>query len=151
MIKKVDFGKLPAWIQSMVSHVADCYELSSMAGTAYRVLHTEDGWQMWFYPALTELVGGDHDGEQVSPAQWHVELSDILALFKKPTAQWCHVSDDIPEISIAGRVKAGGTLWLHLLQHAPKDEEAESTLDVNRGSHREKESPGPKDHESTER
>lgn len=141
MAEKVDESKLPKWVLKAIAAVAECYETSGMAGTAYRILETEDGWQLWMHPALTEMVGGPHDGEQLMPGHWTIELSDVLALFKKPHAMVCHFTDDIPEISIEGNLKGGGRLWLHLLDSPPENDEAETTFDVNRGSFGDKPEP----------
>lgn len=134
MVEKVDESKLPAWIKTVIAEVAGCFDETSV----YRILDGENGWELWFYPAIVEIVGGAHDGAATTPAHWTVEVSEIVELFVKPHVMWCHFANEIPEISIEGMVKNGDDLWLHLLQEPPDDEEARLTFNVYDGSFGEK-------------
>jgi hypothetical protein len=108
----------------------ECHSPSLNIGFQYR--KPEDGddcWEVWAYPAVQEMVGGEHDGETV----WSGFNFDLLRLIENIEAVTISLSTRMeshpPEISCEGKFR-GKPIWLHLCLEPPEEAEATEVLDV---------------------
>lgn len=129
-----DREHLPHWLKEVCETACAAFDLGAPGHIGWRTVEEDKSWEAWVYPTRTELVGGRNDGEEVTSGHRSVDLSEILEGFDEPPhVEWCHYTDQIPEVSIEGKVE-GHDLWLHILEEAPEDVEPTMRFDVNTGT-----------------
>jgi hypothetical protein len=122
------------WLEALQEKVADCWQWHSLA-LQIRFRYTEpdqadDFWEVWAYPAVQEIVGGEEDGETV----WSGFDFDVLQFMTDfepeavviSTRQQAHPS----ELTFEGKFR-GQYVFLHLCLEPPEDAEATEILDLN--------------------
>src|SRR5436309_1648565 len=66
------------WIDQLMEAVAGCWEWHALAlhiGFQYREPEdADDCWEVWAYPAVQEIVGGQHDGD-TGWSGFHIDLT----------------------------------------------------------------------------
>ena len=125
----------PAWMEKLIDSVSGCMEAHNVMGPFGYRWGEEDGfWEIIVYPTPIELVGGDADGEIVSPG-FSLDIKELWSNFDEVTDTSWQAYDfgvhdfDGPHISIEG-VYQGHQIWLRIMSEAPEDEEPGMQLDV---------------------
>jgi hypothetical protein len=121
------------WLEALQEKVATCWEWHSLA-LQIHFRYTEpdrddDSWEVWAYPAVQEIVGGQEDGETV----WSGFDFDVLEFLDEfepeavgvSTRQHVHPS----ELTFEGKFRGKG-VFLHLCLEPPEDAEATEILDL---------------------
>jgi hypothetical protein len=123
-------------MESLVDKVSECMEPHNVMGPlGYRWQEEDQFWTISVYPLPVELVGGDVDGEIVSPG-FSLDLQELMSAFKElEDFHWCaHAFSpydlDGPHISFEGMYQ-GHHIYLEILSDAPEDEEPGLELDIS--------------------
>jgi hypothetical protein len=121
------------WLRSLLTAISDCWEchaLSLHVGFQYRRPEDKDDcWEVWAYPAVQEIVGGENDGETVWSG-FNFDLSQLLE-----TLQTEHIGISTrmhphpPEVTLEGGFQ-GKAVLLHLCLEPPEDAETTEILDL---------------------
>ena len=121
------------WLGKLLETVSECWEWHALAlhiGVQYREPNDEDSdWEVWVYPALQEILGGEHDGE----TGWCGFNLNLAGLLEEFPAEHVNVStrteNDPPEIVLEGTFE-GKELVLHVCLEPPKDAEPTEIIDL---------------------
>jgi hypothetical protein len=122
------------WIEQLMEAVSGCWEWHALAlhiGIQYRGPEDEnDCWEVWVYPAMQEIVGGENDGE----TGWSGFNFDLSGLLKKIEANSLDLSSgmaDPAEVVVDGEF-LGQPVLLHVCLEPPDDVEATEIINVTR-------------------
>jgi hypothetical protein len=122
-----------AWLRQLLEAVSECWEWHTLAlhiGVQYHEPDdADDGWEVWVYPAVQEILGGKNDGE----TGWCGFNFDLASLLEEFPAE--HVSaitrmeDDPPQIVVEGKFREKA-LVLHVCLEPPEDVEPTEIIDL---------------------
>jgi hypothetical protein len=115
--------------------VSDGWEWQGLAlqmGFQYRKPQAPDeGWEVWVYPAVQEIVGGKLDGE----TGWSGFNLDVSALLEQFEAGQVNLHAPVgatpPELLVEG-IFRGREVFLHVCLRPPGDVEATEIIDLTR-------------------
>jgi hypothetical protein len=121
------------WMNRLMEAISGCWEWHALAlhvGFQYRKPQGEDDcWEVWAFPAVQEIVGGQHDGER-GWSGFNFDLSRFLGQFE---AEHISVSTARPhdpaEVTLEGRFR-GKAVVLHLCFQPPEDAEPTEVIDL---------------------
>src|SRR6516225_10161245 len=123
-----------SWVEQLMEAVSGCWEWHSPAlhiGFQYRGPEDEDDcWEVWVYPAMQEIVGGEDDGE----TGWSGFNFDLSGLLKEIEANALDLSsgmDDPAEIVVDGKF-LGQPVLLHVCLEPPDDVDATEIINLTR-------------------
>jgi hypothetical protein len=122
------------WLEQLQEKVAGCWEWHSPAlQISFRYTEPDqddDFWEVWFYPALQEIVGGKEDGETV----WSGFNFDVLEFLKDFEAEALDIgtcqSSRPSELTFEGKFR-GQYVFLHLCLEPPDDAEPTEIVDLS--------------------
>ena|SRR6267378_1139137 len=121
------------WLRNLLEVISACWEchaLSLHVGFQYRKPEDKDDcWEVWAYPAIQEIVGGENDGETV----WSGFNFNLSQLLEELEADNLGISTRMhthpPEVTLEGQFR-GKAIFLHLCLEPPEDAEATEILDL---------------------
>lgn len=121
------------WLDAIQEKIASCWECQSASlrfGFEYvKPGSKDDCWEIWAYPAVQEIVGGEADGETV----WSCFNFDILQFLTdfEPVAISIstHVDVDPSELTFEGKFLKK-EVFVHICLEPPDDAEATEIIDV---------------------
>jgi len=122
------------WIEELLETIANCWEWHSPAlqiGFRYAQPDQDDNYlEVWAYPAVQEIVGGEDDGETVWSG-FNFDVLEFLNDFEPEavsisTRQHVHPS----EMTFEGKFRGQG-VFLHLCLEPPEDAEATEIVDLS--------------------
>jgi hypothetical protein len=121
------------WLRQFIETVSACWEWHALAlhiGIQYREPEEkDDGWEVWVYPAVQEILGGKHDGE----TGWCGFNFDLSALSEE--LEDAHISlnarvgQEPSEALVEGKFR-GQEVFLHLCLEPPEGVEATEIIDL---------------------
>jgi hypothetical protein len=122
------------WLNELQQKVADCWECHSPAlRIGFRYIkpdQSDDFWEVWAYPAVQEVVGGQEDGETV----WSGFNFDVLVFLNdfEPEAVDLGTRQHVhrPEQTFEGTFRGKG-VFLHLCLEPPEDAEVTEIVDLS--------------------
>src|SRR5262249_22820096 len=89
----------------------------------------DDGWEVWVYPAVQEILGGKHDGE----TGWSGFNFDVSALSSTFEAEQINLSASVgqtpPEVLVEGQFR-GQEVCLHICLEPPEGVTATEIIDL---------------------
>ena len=121
------------WLRNVLAVVSNCWEchaLSLHVEFQYRKPEDKDDcWEVWAYPSVQEIVGGENDGETVWSG-FNFDLSQLLGALKADNLSISTRMDTHPpEVTMEGKFQ-GKALLLHLCLEPTEDAEANEVLDL---------------------
>src|SRR5690242_8237464 len=122
------------WPVKLPGKIANDWEWHSPAlqiGVRYTEPDKDDDfWEVWVYPALQEIVGGQEDGETV----WSGFNFDVLGFLEDFEPEAVGISTRQPshpsELTFEGKFRGQG-VFLHLCLEPPEDAEATEIVDLS--------------------
>jgi hypothetical protein len=123
------------WIDQFMEAVSGCWEWHALAlriGFQYTEPDdADDCWEVWVFPAVQEIVGGEDDGE-TGWSGFHFSLSAFLEEVEAEDLSInSGMNDDPPELTVEGRFR-GKDFLLHVCLEPPKDVEATEIIDLTK-------------------
>jgi hypothetical protein len=122
------------WIDHLMEAVRGCWEWHSLAlhiGFQYRGPEdAKDCWEVWVYPPMQEIVGGEDDGE-TGWSGFYFDLSGLLKEFEANSIDLSSGVADPAEIVVDGKF-LGQPVLLHVCLEPPDDVEATEIINVTR-------------------
>jgi hypothetical protein len=121
------------WLRQLLDAVGDCWQWQALAlqiGVQYREPDDEDpAWEVSVYPAMQEILGGEHDGE-TGWCSFNFNLTGLLAEFPaEDISVSTKMADDPPEIVLEGKFR-GQELVLHVYLEPPEGVEPTEIVDL---------------------
>ncbi len=121
------------WVDRLLEAVSGCWEWHAPAlhlGFRCRKPQDKDDCrEVWVYPAVQELLGGQHDGETVWSG-FHFDVTGFVEVF---AAEHIGVSTrrehDPPELVLEGRFR-GRAVVLHVCLEPPEGVGATEVIDL---------------------
>ena len=121
------------WIDRLMEAVAGHWEWHALAlhiGFQYREPEdADDCWEVWAYPAVQEIVGGQHDGD----TGWSGFNFDLSGLLEEVEPEALSVSARMeqapPEVVVEGKFQ-GQAVLLHVCLEPPEGVEATEVVDL---------------------
>jgi hypothetical protein len=126
------------WLDDLTAIISECWECHSPSlyiGLRYRKPQdSEDCWEIWAYPAVQEMLGGENDGQRVFSG-FNFNLLPLIESIEAETVSLStRVEGQPPEISYEGTFR-GKPVWLHVCLEPPDDADATEVLDVTQPGH----------------
>jgi len=122
------------WLEELQKNIGTCWEWHSPAvqiGFRYAKPDQDDEfWEIWAYPAVQEIFGGQKDGETVWSG-FNFDVLEFLTDFEPEEVSLStrrHV--DPSELTFEGRFR-GQNVFLHLCLEPPQDAEATEIVDFS--------------------
>jgi hypothetical protein len=117
----------------LIEAVGECWEWHALAlhmGIHYREPQDkDDGWEVWVYPPVQEILGGKHDGE-TSWTGFNFDVSAFLEGFEaEHIGTGTGMGEAPPELLVDGRFR-GREVLLHICLEPPEDTEATEIIDL---------------------
>jgi hypothetical protein len=121
------------WLRQLIEAVSGCWEWHALAlspGVRYRRPQAkDDGWEVWVYPAVQEVVGGPHDGK-TGWCGFDFDVSRLLEGFEAgQVSARTRLGKDPPELVVDGLFR-GQVVLLHLCLEPPEQVEATEVIDL---------------------
>ena len=121
------------WLDALYEKIGNCWEWHSLALRIYfcytKPEQRGDYWEIWAYPAVQEIVGGEDDGEWVS-AGFNFNVMEFLVDFE---AEAIGLSTRLPghpnELTFEGKFGGKG-VFLHVCLEPPEGAEPTEIIDL---------------------
>lgn len=122
-----------AWLDDLIEAISNCWEWHALGlriGIRYRAPQDDhDSWEAWAFPAVQEIVGGQHDGER-SWSGFHFDLSRFLEHFEGRHVSLHTAASEHPSELVLGGKFHGAEVLLHVCLEPPADAEPTELLDL---------------------
>jgi len=121
------------WLRQFIETVSDCWEWHALAlhiGIQYREpQENEDGWEVWIYPAVQEILGGKNDGE-TGWCGFNFDVSALSVAFEDAQISIsASMGQEPPKLFVEGKFR-GQEVLLHVCLEPPEGVEATEIIDL---------------------
>jgi hypothetical protein len=121
------------WLQQLMATVGECWEWQELAlqicFRSRKPADKDDIREVWVYPAVQEILGGQHDGE-TSWSGFHFDISRLLEeLHAEQIGITTMTEHEPPQLTFEGEFR-GRAVLLHVCLEPPEEVEATEIIDV---------------------
>jgi hypothetical protein len=121
------------WLHQLMATVGECWEWQALAlqicFRSRKPAHKGDCLEVWVYPAVQEILGGQHDGE-TGWSGFHFDVSRLLEEFHAEQISVSTATEhDPPELTFEGKFR-GRAVLLHVCLEPPEEVEATEIIDL---------------------
>lgn len=121
------------WLQHLMATVGECWEWQALAlqicSRSHKPADKDDCCEVWVYPTVQEILGGQHDGE-TGWSGFHFDISRLLEEFHAEQIRVHTATEhDPPELTFEGKFRERSVL-LHVCLEPPEGVEATEILDL---------------------
>lgn len=121
------------WLDSLMDAIAGCWEWHALGlriGIRFHEPHdSHDSWEVWAFPAVQEIVGGQDDGKR-SWAVFNFDVSHFLERFEARHLSVHAATPDYPSELVLGGRFGGAEALLHICLEPPPDAEPTELVDI---------------------